>query len=216
MLDRRVLRLEPDGALVTHADLSGFATGPCNDMVVDAAGRAYVGNFGFDLMGGAPLTDAALALVDPDGRVSVAAEDRTFPNGCAIPPDGRALLIAEAFGNRVSSFAIHPEGTLGHRRDWAAFGPPPASRDMAAVHGRLAVAPDGIALDALGCPWMADADGRRLLRVAEGGGILDEVSTGGIRILAWALGGPERRTLYACVAPESDAELCRGAEAATV
>ena len=64
MRDRTLLRREPDGSLVVHADLSGIAGGPVNDMVVDAQGRAYVGNFGFDLMGGAPLETARLALVD--------------------------------------------------------------------------------------------------------------------------------------------------------
>src|SRR6195952_1210247 len=55
MRDRRILRREPDGGLVTHADLGPYATGHLNDMAVDGRGRVYVGNFGFDLMGGAPL-----------------------------------------------------------------------------------------------------------------------------------------------------------------
>ena len=69
MRDRRVLRREPDGTLVVHADLSGHATGHANDMVLDGAGRAYVGNFGFDLMSGSPLETASLCRVDPDGTV---------------------------------------------------------------------------------------------------------------------------------------------------
>src|SRR5512134_2121667 len=40
MHDRRLLRREADGTLVTHADLSALAGGDCNDMVVDAQGRA--------------------------------------------------------------------------------------------------------------------------------------------------------------------------------
>lgn len=131
MLDRKVMRLEPDGSLVTHADLSGIAGGPVNDMVVDSLGRAYVGNFGFDLMGGAPLETAKLALVDVDGRVRVVAEDLFFPNGMVISPDGRTLLVNETFGNRVSAFDIKRDGTLGEKRDWAVFGPLPQSRDLA-------------------------------------------------------------------------------------
>ena len=54
MVRRQVLRRAPDGAVSVHADLGGLASFHCNDMVVDASGRAYAGNFGFDL-------DAALA-----------------------------------------------------------------------------------------------------------------------------------------------------------
>ena len=103
MHDRRVLRLEADGTLVEHADLSGIATCHCNDMVVDGKGRAYVGNFGFDLRvcastvsrgAGRPGPPAAeLARVDPDGTVSVAADDLKFPNGTVITPDGRTLIV---------------------------------------------------------------------------------------------------------------------------
>src|SRR4051794_24311296 len=71
MTSRRLLR-EVDGALVEHADLSQLATGHCNDMVVAADGTAYVGNFGFDMEGGAPMRTADLVRVTPDGAASVA------------------------------------------------------------------------------------------------------------------------------------------------
>ena len=51
MKDQRVLRRDPAGAVHEHADLTAFTTSSLNDMVVDAEGRAYVGCFGFDLMG---------------------------------------------------------------------------------------------------------------------------------------------------------------------
>jgi sugar lactone lactonase YvrE len=70
MQERRLLRLEPEG-LVEAADLSPWAAFHCNDMVVDTAGRAYVGNFGFDYHGGARTVPADLLLVHPDGRVEV-------------------------------------------------------------------------------------------------------------------------------------------------
>ena len=57
MESRRVLRVEADGTVATHADLSGVATGRANDMVVAADGTAYVGNFGFVL--GEPMQTAA-------------------------------------------------------------------------------------------------------------------------------------------------------------
>src|SRR6201992_403855 len=84
MRDRKVLRREADGSLVTHADLGAHATGHANDMVVDGQGRAYVGNFGFDLMSGSPLATAALHRVDPDGTVTEVADDLWFPHGAVI------------------------------------------------------------------------------------------------------------------------------------
>ena len=46
MLDRRLLRLDPEG-LTEVADLTNLASYHCNDMVVDNQGNAYIGNFGF-------------------------------------------------------------------------------------------------------------------------------------------------------------------------
>jgi sugar lactone lactonase YvrE len=115
MRDHRVLRREPSGELVTHADLSDHATGLLNDMVVDESGRAYVGNFGFDLMSGAPVRTASLVRVDPDGSVTVAATDLSFPNGAAFV-DGE-LVVAETLGNRISGFPVAgPPPRLGPLR----------------------------------------------------------------------------------------------------
>jgi len=216
MADRKVLRRGPDGTLVVHADLSAVATGVANDMVVDSRGRAWVGNFGFDLMMGAPLATATLARVDPDGTVSAAAEGLYFPNGMMIPPDGRTLIVNETFANRISAFDIHPDGDLGPRRDWAAFGPPPVGTDLAEVFPQAKVAPDGGVLDAEGAVWIADAIGNRALRVAEGGKILDEVSAGAMGVYACTLGGPDRRTLYLCVAPDFEAHKRSAARDAAV
>ena len=206
MRDRCVLRRETDGRLVVHADLSGIATGHCNDMVVDAKGRAWVGNFGFDLMNDAPLAPADLACVQPDGQVSVAARGLYFPNGSMVTPDGRTLIVGESFGNRISAFAIGEDGQLGPRRDWAVFGPLPTLYQAPSTLPPRQVAPDGAALDAEGAVWVADARGRRVLRVAEGGAILQEIRTGDQGVFACALGGADRRTLYLCVAPDSSAQ----------
>ena len=115
MRDQRVLRRETDGTLVTHADLAAVTAGLVNDMVVDPAGRAYVGSFGFDLMAAAPVRTAPLVRVDPDGAVAVVAEDLHFPNGSVVL-DG-VLVVAETFGNRISAFDVAADGSLGPRRD---------------------------------------------------------------------------------------------------
>ena len=111
MEDRRLLRREASGALVTHADLTALAPAACNDMVVDGAGRAYVGNFGFDFEHGEKPRTTCVVRVDPDGSASKAADELRFPNGSVITPDGRTLVVGESFGNCLTAFSIG-EGRL--------------------------------------------------------------------------------------------------------
>lgn len=202
MKDQRLLRVT-DGEVTTHADLSAVCGGPLNDMVVDAAGRAYVGDFGFDLMGGGVPTPAALKRVDPDGTVSVAAEGLRFPNGSVITPDGGTLIVGETWGNRLSAFDVAADGSLGPRRTWAEFGPVPEGRSVEELIGQVAVAPDGCTLDAEEHVWVADGLGSRLLRVGPGGQVVDEIAApDGLGVYACALGGPDGRTLLLCCAPD--------------
>jgi len=118
MTDRRLLRL--DGIeLVEIADLRDLASFHCNDMVVDKLGRAYIGNFGFDLSAGAPIEPAEIVMVSPDGTARVVAQDLYFPNGTVITPDDRTLIVAETWGNCLTAFDIESDGTLKNRRIWA-------------------------------------------------------------------------------------------------
>ena len=105
------MRATPNG-LTVHADLSTIAGGPCNDMVVDAAGRAYVGNFGFDLYGGEKPRDTSLLLVEPDGSARIAADGLGFPNGSVLTPDGRTLLVGESMAGRITAFTVAGDGSL--------------------------------------------------------------------------------------------------------
>src|SRR3954471_21683026 len=119
MKDRRVLRYAADGGgLTVHAGVSELPAGHLHDMVVDRHGRAYAGNFGFDLMGGGHPATATLVRVDPDGRAAVAAEDLWFPNGSMIAGDDK-LIVAETMPARLTAFTIQPDGTLTDRRVWA-------------------------------------------------------------------------------------------------
>ena len=200
MRDRKVLRREVDGSLVEHADLSGLARWHLNDMLVNRDGRAWVGNFGFDLMGGAPALTTVLICVEPDGKANVVADQLGFPNGMVLTPDGRTLIVAESTMNRLSAFTV-ALGSLSERRTWAAFGDLPASTNTGEMFGQVAVVPDGICLDAEGAVWVADAAHSRLIRVAEGGHILEERKTDGVGVFACMLGGDDGRTLFASVAP---------------
>lgn len=197
MKKRQVLRRTADGTMRLHADLNGIATWLCNDMVVDSRGRAYVGNFGFDLdkelvARGAEsvIADhptARLACVLPDGSVRVAAEGMHFPNGPVITPDGKTLIIGETLAARLTAFDIAADGTLSNRRVWAEIGP------------RV---PDGIALDAQNAVWVANPLAPECVRVGEGGKVLEVIDTGQ-PCYACMLGGADGRTLFMLVAETS-------------
>jgi sugar lactone lactonase YvrE len=180
MLDRRVLRFDGK-ALHLYADLAALAPGLCNDMVVDAKGRAYVGNFGYDRHNNAPPRNTRIIRVDPDGRAASVGDEIHFPNGMVIAPDGRTLVVAETFAHRLGAFDVGADGALANYRVFAALD---------------GVYPDGICLDAEGAVWVTDARGRRVLRVLPGGRIAQAVDTGERRSFACMLGGPDRRTLF--------------------
>jgi len=181
MLDRTLLRLDGKDLKVV-ADLSPLAPAPCNDMVVDAAGRAYVGNFGYDRHKGEPMRATCLVRVDPVGTVTRAADDLLFPNGTVITPDGKTMIVAETQGHRLTAFDVGADGTLASRRVFAQL--------------EERCFPDGICLDAEGAVWVADARNPRVLRVLDGGRIAQTVTTGDRPVFACMLGGDDRRTLF--------------------
>jgi sugar lactone lactonase YvrE len=208
MRERQVWRRWPAdhpekvGLFELHADLSAIADHWCNDMVVDRQGRAYVGNFGFDL--DAAMRDRGpagviadhhatrIALVHPDGRVESAAGDERlgFPNGAVITPDGLTLIVGETFGQRMTAFDILDGGTLANRRLWADVAP---------------ALPDGCCLDAEGAIWISNPAAPECRRIAEGGEVLEIVETGDPLCYACMLGGADGRTLFMMVAPGLDA-----------
>jgi sugar lactone lactonase YvrE len=210
MKDRRILRRSADGVVTEHADVSGITGGHLNDMIVDREGRAYAGNFGFDLMGGGDPDVATMARVDPDGTATVAAENLWFPNGMVITDDG-TLIVAETFAARFTAFRIQADGTLTDRHVWAQVEPSPEPADTETMLGAVTFAPDGCALDAEEHVWAANALGGSLCRVARGGQIVDEIAIpGGLGVFACGLGGEDGRTLIACAAPGFD-EAARSA-----
>ena len=198
MKERAVRRLDPEG-LVLHADLSALTAHLCNDMVVDAQGSAWVGNFGFDLdadlkarglevLGDHPVTN--LARVDADGTVHLAARDMHFPNGSVITADGKTLIVAETLAGCLTAFTINADKSLANRRVWA---------------GLEGVAPDGICLNEDNQVWVANALAPEVILVAEGSEIVQRVVTSQL-CYACMLGGEDGKTLFAVTAASSDAE----------
>ena len=177
--DGKLLRREPDGSLVLYCDLAVLDPHPWSDMAVDSRGNAYIGNIGFDFPGGAPAP-GILALVTPGGTARQVADGLQFPNGIAITPDNRTLIVAESYASRLTAYDIAADGTLSGRRVWAEL-------DNAA--------PDGICLDAEGAIWYADVPNRHCVRVREGGEVITTVALDR-GCFACILGGADGRTLF--------------------
>ncbi len=192
MKDRKLMRRDTDG-LKTVADLSKLAPFDCNDMVVDARGRAYIGNFGFDLYANETPRPTTLVMVSPDGAARVVAEDLMFPNGMVITPDGKTLIVGETFGARLTAFDIAADGSLANRRVWADLGTSP---------------PDGICLDAENAIWVACPTKSEVIRVKNGGEVIERIKVE-TDAFACMLGGAGGRVLFIATAPNSDPEKCR-------
>ncbi|SDJ45570.1 SMP-30/gluconolactonase/LRE family protein [Streptomyces indicus] len=205
MRARQVMRREPDGSVVVHADLTPYCEGPANDMLVLPDGTALVGCFGFDLNGGEHPRTASLLSVRPDGAVRVAAEGLVFPNAAVLTDHGRTLVVGETFAARHTAFTLTPDGLLDGRRTWAQVAPSPPMAPVGEMIAGLRYAPDGCAVDGADDLWVADALHGRVVRVREGEGIVEQLDLpAGLRAFACGLGGDDGRTLLVCAAPDFD------------
>ncbi len=177
--DGLLLRREPDGSLVTHADLSSLSSHPWNDIVVDGRGNAYINNAGFEFPGG-EFAPGTIAVLTPAGPAREVADGIAFPNGMAVTPDNSTLICAESYGKRLTAFDIAADGGLSNRRVWADLGDG---------------VPDGICVDAEGAVWYGDVPNKRCVRVSEGGEVLQtiELDRG---CFACMLGGTDNSTLF--------------------
>ena len=157
---RRLLRREPDGSLVQHADLSGdLGQAMERYIVADDRGNANVNTIGFDFPGG-EFAPGLVVLVTPEGTAGQAADDLAFPNGMAISPHGATPVVAESYANRLTGYDIGSGGGLGSRRVWA---------DTPGDH------PDGIGMVAEGAVWYAEVGNQDCARLREGGQVLATV-----------------------------------------
>ena len=177
--DGLLIRREPDGSLVPHADLSALARG-FNEIVVDGRGNIYVNGGGFDLMAGEEFAPGIVVLVTADGSVRQVADGIAFGNGMAVTPDNLHLIVAESYGKRLTAFDIAADGDLSNRRVWADLGDG---------------VPDGICLDAENAVWYADVPNKRCVRVREGGRVLQTITLDR-GCFACMLGGLDKRTLF--------------------
>jgi sugar lactone lactonase YvrE len=194
----RLLKIHK-GRISEHIALGDIVAGQTNDMVVDQLGRAFVGSTGFKVGVGAPVRPGAIARIDPDGSARIVASDLFFPNGMAITPDGRTLVVAETLAQRITAFTIGEGGSLYGRREWARLGDPPVSDDHARIRAGLSFAPDGITMDRECCLWVADPIGKRVVRLREGGEILERIASAqGYGPYSCSLGGADGTELAIC------------------
>ena len=173
----RLLRLESDGSLGTHAELGRPGW---NDIVADGLGRVYVNGAGFNPVAGEDFKPGTVSLVTGDGSVREVADDIAFPNGMAVTADNSTLIVADSYRHNLMGFDIGPDGGLSGRRVWADVGDG---------------VPDGIAVDAQNSVWYADVPNQRCVCVGEGGAVrqIVHLDRGGF---ACAIGGPDRKTLF--------------------
>jgi sugar lactone lactonase YvrE len=174
-----LLRQEADGSLATHADLGDLPAAGVNEIVVDGRGNAYVNGAGFDLMAGEEPAPGMVAVVTPDGTARPVAGDLAFPNGMALTPEDRTLVVADSYATALVGFDVQADGSLANRRTWADVEGPP----------------DGICCDAEGAVWYGCVPDKTCVRVREGGEVLQriELDRG---CFACMLGGPDGRTLF--------------------
>ena len=152
--------------------------------MADGSGNVYVNRGGFDPTAGEEFRPGSVHLVTPDGTVREVADDIAFPNGMAVTPDDRTLIVADSYRHALVAFDIGADGTLSGRRVWADLG---------------AGTPDGICVDAAGAVWYADVPNQWCARVAEGGEVLATVPLDRSGF-ACVLGGPHGTTLFAVTA----------------
>jgi sugar lactone lactonase YvrE len=177
-LDRKLLIVDTEtGETSEVADLSGLAVGTLNDMVVDPAGRAYVGDVGFQFGKEPPRPGRVILWTEEEGA-RVAAEETTFPNGCAV--DGKRYVLAETLARRVSEFTVAADGTLGEPRVLAELDDPP----------------DGLCLDAEGGVWVAQPEEGRYLHLRRDGSVERIVPSVAPFAVTCVLGGEDGRTLF--------------------
>ncbi len=190
MTQKKVFRLH-EQELHLYADLSDLASFYCNDLVVDALGNAWVGNFGYDLDNDAPVRPAELIHIPYKGQPEIVADDVIFPNGCLIDEVHDSMLLAETFANRIRYFHIENNGHLSQQSIWA---------DLSDGH------PDGLCFAGNGDIWVALPNQKQLVRVTKGGQIVARVITQKIPYACVLAGEQQDRLLITCSATSDPEE----------
>ena len=186
LLDSTVYRVGQDGEPRPFCGPEQHGNFNTNDMAtvgsrsyVTCIARPYEEGISHEALGEPTGT---IILIDHDSRACrTVASGYRMPNGVAITPDGKQLVVAELYATRLLCFDIAPDGSLSNER----------------VFAQLDAAPDGICLDAEGAIW-AGAGGS-FVRVDSSGRRLDEIAVPDWACVACMLGGDDGRTFFMIV-----------------
>lgn len=134
----------------------GHPFGRPNDVVVARDGSVYFTDSGRNANQPALAVEPAPPAVYRvrQGRLERLAPDITKPNGIQLSPDETTLYVANTSGEHVFAYAIHADGSLGPRREFAKL----AGWRPNAPNGPTSGA-DGLAVDAQGRLYVATTVG---------------------------------------------------------
>jgi len=151
-----------------------------NDGKCDRQGRFWVGTLAMD----ATPDAGALYRIGADGAVAAMVSGLHVANGLGFSPDGRCFYLADSARRRIDAFDVEPEsGALSNRRVFVQF---PEGQGT----------PNGLAVDAGGCVWVAMWDGWCVRRYDPAGAMRQRVELPVPRPTSCAFGGPDLRTLF--------------------
>jgi sugar lactone lactonase YvrE len=191
--DAAIYKVRRDGVPEMFCGYERHGVHGTNDMAtagarsyITCSGRVFGKDDGWDVLS---LPVGQILLLDHEtGAARVVAGGMKMPNGVAISPDGKTLITAEVFAQRVLAFDIAPDGALSGQRVFADVG-----------HGL-----DGLCLDAEGCVWIGGAGTNGFQRIAPGGAVVDVVEVPEWTCIAPMLGGPDGRDLFMAASQMDD------------
>ncbi|MCX2733840.1 SMP-30/gluconolactonase/LRE family protein [Saccharopolyspora sp. NFXS83] len=149
-----------------------------NEGGCDPHGRFYCGSMAYAATPGA----GRLYRLDASGHAEVVLDGVTISNGLAWSPDGAGAYYVDTPTQCVDAFAYR-DGELTDRRRLVRIDP-------------ALGAPDGLAVDAEGCVWVALWGGAAVHRYAPDGGLLAVVELPVPRVTACTFGGSDLADLY--------------------
>ncbi|MCP5518794.1 MAG: SMP-30/gluconolactonase/LRE family protein [Verrucomicrobiales bacterium] len=153
-----------------------------NDLVVTRAGNIYFTDTGAGAVVRVPVSARGMARPAPVAGGIVA------PNGIALSPDGRFLLVSEYRGTNGWSFLIAPDGSLRGGERYMQLRKPQDREDSGG---------DGMTTDRLGRAWITSHEGIQVFdATGRLGGVVARPQAKGI--VSCALAGPAGDLLYVC------------------
>ena len=179
--------------------------GGINDIVVTANGGAYATVFGPYQSVPTAVAGKILYLA-PGGQQWVeVANDLNYANGIGISPDQKTLYVSETVGNCILKFAVHADGSLGQRANFALLNHLTPNKNDSWWLG-----PDSMKIDGTGNIYVAQWFGGKILKIAPDGKLLHmfPIAAGdGTTNVAF---GPGGKDLYVTVVKDPNDPQAKG------